>query len=216
MLGLLGTLWFPPAVSRQETIMRNLRIRVLWDTEDSQWQSGPHWILRNRRYMVGLTGVNYAKLHTPNYTGHAWNSSPTVNTSSYYCYPRHVYTSSCVWVWAHGDLIHLCVRRSPFGAIDRVCKWKHHTLPKCSTSKCWSVKNTVCVTVPRRRKALCRLSLTLCSSSPQVSLLLFSVTQLYLCLKMTIVPNKRTVGNACCYSSAAGGAEFKRSEPVGQ
>lgn len=70
--------------------------------------------------------------------------------ASCYCYsPCHVYTSFlCSSVSMRGYNT-FGVRRTPFSTVDRVCKWKHHTLPKCSTSKYWSVKKAVCMAVPR-------------------------------------------------------------------
>lgn len=139
--------------------------------------------------------------------------------------------------WVHRDIMHNSVRQSLFAVVDGVCKWKHHTLLTSSMSKCWSVKNIVCTTVPRlccREKENTRLSLTTCFSLPQVSQPLLSVIQLYLCLKMATLP-KHTQWGICTVAqppadfckclpllqqhqpcTAVGGAQFKRSEPLGQ
>lgn len=143
--------------------------------------------------------VNRSVLHhTPNYTGNGSDSSSSVNTY-YYCYLCCVYTSPYGWVWVHG------VRQSLFNAACRLCKWKHHTLPKCSRLNAAVWRTLFAWLSPGCREKENTLS--------QVSVLLLSVIQLYLCLKMATLAKHTQWGicavaqppadlNAClCYSS---------------
>lgn len=136
---------------------------------------------------------------TPNYTGNVSNSS-AVNTSCYYCYLCHVYTSSCAWVWVHGDIIHL-VSDGLFLMLLAGCA--NENITRCLNAARLNAgvwRTLFAWRSPGRavdgRETLCRLSLTVCFSSPQVSLPLLSVIQLCSRLKMATLP-KHTQWGIC-------------------
>lgn len=163
-------LW-PCAVPRQETIMRNLRILVLkLKCTGTSGYCGSH-----QRFMCCLFFFFFFLLDICDSTS-AWRLCWGLPVIKKRCHVSHtllhrkcvkvistVNTSedSRVLLLLSMPCLHLFlglsgspqrynilgVRQSLFSAADKVCKWKHHTLPKCTTYKCWSVKNTVCMTL---------------------------------------------------------------------
>lgn len=64
------------------------------------------------------------QFHTPNYC--TQEQVKLISFGKYIIFIPAMFTPSCIWVWVCG------VRQSLFNAAYRSCKWKHHTLPKCS------------------------------------------------------------------------------------
>lgn len=145
------------------------------------------------------------------------NSSSTVN-KYYYCYRCCVYTSSCAWSWVH------VVRQSLFNAAW-LCKWKHHTLPKCSRLNAGVWRTLFAWLSPGCREKKNTLSpithsLLLCARIICHPALLVS--------ENGHLTQTHTVGHLCCSRPPADlfkclplsqqwvGLTSKRSKPVGQ
>lgn len=182
--------------ARQETIMNENTSGVKTASDEVVHHCCMTWILHNRkrrRYLWLSTLAAFCvrttckqecitpKLHTLNYPGNGSDSSSSVNTY-YYCYLCCVYTSSCAWVWVHD------VRQSLFNAARRLCKWKHHTLPKCSRLNAAVWRTLFAWLSPGCRETE--------NTPSQVSVLLLSAIQLYLCLKMATLA-KHTQWGIC-------------------
>lgn len=99
------------------------------------------------------------------------------------------------------------VRQSLFTVVDGVCKWKHYTLLTCSMSKCWSVKNIVCTTVPR---LCCReKENTLSTLTHNLLLLASGFSALVICHLALLVSENgpltktHSVGHLCCSAATS-------------
>lgn len=136
------TIWFPPA----EKIVGRIRIRIIWDT----WTPSAHfnrhiWILNDRMdlYDIVLHMFFSSRFCVRLARKQTIQCQPTTRDTC--SYSKFIWRQSALVIVIPGMFTHvfLClsvsalsyntlgVRRSLFSSVDRVCKWKHHTLPKC-------------------------------------------------------------------------------------